>query len=121
MDLNHGTIAWKEGFGDWQELRRNPALKDVKLPEVLGVAGPPGGIVTKGGLLFLGEDMALHAIDKSNGKDLWVGPLPGRSYATPITYRTKSGRQFVVIATGIGANAALVAFSLDTLTAAQSQ
>lgn len=112
VDLNHGTIAWKEGFGDWPELRKNPALEGVKLPEVLGIAGPPGGIVTKGGLIFIGgEDMALHAVDKKSGKDLWVGPLPGRSYATPITYRTKSGRQFVVIATGIGANAALVAFS----------
>jgi quinoprotein glucose dehydrogenase len=122
VDLSHGTIAWKRGFGDWPELRKNPAFQDVKLPAVVGIAGPPGGIVTKGGLLFVGgEDMALHAIDKSNGKDLWVGPLPGRSYGTPITYRTKSGRQFVVIATGIGANAALVAFSLDTSAAASSQ
>ena len=121
IDLNHGTIAWKQPFGDWPELRKNAALKDVKLPDVVGVAGPPGGIVTKGGLLFVGgEDVALHAVDKTTGKDLWVGPLPGRSYATPLTYRTKSGRQFVVVATGIGANAALVAFSLDGSTPTQS-
>jgi quinoprotein glucose dehydrogenase len=49
IDLNHGTIAWKEGFGDWPELRRNPALKDVNLPQVLGIAGPPGAIVTRAG------------------------------------------------------------------------
>ncbi len=46
IDLNHGTIAWQEAFGDWPELRANPALKDVKLPAALGIGGPQGGIVT---------------------------------------------------------------------------
>jgi quinoprotein glucose dehydrogenase len=113
IDLNHGTIAWKEPFGDWPELRNNPALKGVNLPPVLGIAGPQGPIVTKGGLLFVSsEDRALHAIDKATGKDLWQGPLPARSYGTPMTYRTREGHQFVVVATGQGANAALVAFAL---------
>ncbi len=111
IDLNHGSIAWQIPFGDWPELRSNPALKDVKLPDVLGMAGPQGGVVTKGGLFFVGgEDMALHAIDKSNGKDLWQGALPARSFGNPMTYRTRSGKQFVVIAVGQGPNAALVAF-----------
>ena len=67
----------------------------------------------EGGLFFIGgEDMSLHAIDKSNGKDLWQGALGGRSYGTPMTYRTRSGHQFVVIAVGQGAEAALVAFTL---------
>jgi len=112
IDLNRGAIAWQEPFGDWPELRANPALKGVNLPAVLGVGGPQGGLVTKGGLFFVsGEDTSLHAIDKSNGKDLWQGALPGRSYGDPMTYRTRSGKQFVVIATGQGPNAALVAFS----------
>jgi quinoprotein glucose dehydrogenase len=81
---------------------------------VLGIGGPQGGIVTKGGLFFVGgEDLSLHAIDKTNGKDLWQGPLGERSYGTPMTYRTPSGRQFVVIAVGQGVDAALVAFSLE--------
>jgi quinoprotein glucose dehydrogenase len=113
IDLNHGTIAWQQAFGDWPELRANPALKGVALPPQLGIAGPQGGIVTKGGLFFVGgEDMSLHAIDKTNGKDLWQGPLGGRSYGTPMTYRTRSGQQFVVIAVGQGADASMVAFSL---------
>jgi quinoprotein glucose dehydrogenase len=113
IDLNRGTIAWQEPFGDWPELRANAALKDVKLPAVLGMGGPQGGIVTKGGLFFVGgEDMSLHAIDKSSGKDLWGGVLPARSYGTPMTYRTRSGKQYVVIAAGQGANAVLVAFGL---------
>jgi quinoprotein glucose dehydrogenase len=114
VDLNHGTIAWQEPFGDWPELRRNPALKDVPLPKALGVAGPQGAIVTKGGLLFIGaEDAALHAIDKNTGKDLWTGSLPARAFGNPMTYRTTEGHQFVVVATGVGANAALVAFTVD--------
>ena len=81
IDLNHGTIAWHEPFGDWPELRSNPALKGVKLPEKLGIAGPQSAIVTKGGVVFVGgEDMNLHAVDKSTGKDLWQGALPARSY-----------------------------------------
>ncbi len=114
VDLDHGTIAWQQAFGDWPELRRNPALQGVVLPSSLGVAGPQGGIVTKGGLLFIGaEDTALHAIDKRTGKDLWQGPLPARAFGVPMTYRTREGHQFVVIATGIGAGAAVVAFTVD--------
>jgi quinoprotein glucose dehydrogenase len=113
IDLNHGTIAWQRPFGDWPELRNNPALKDVKLPAELGIAGPQGGVVSKGGLFFVGgEDMSLHAIDKTSGKDLWTGMLPARSYGTPMTYRTRAGRQVVVIAVGQGEGTALVAFAL---------
>ena len=84
----------------------------MKLPPVLGIAGPQGGIVTNGGLFFVGgEDTSLHAIDKKTGKDLWKGALPARSYGTPLTYRTRSGKQFVTIAVGQGADTALVAFS----------
>jgi quinoprotein glucose dehydrogenase len=113
IDLDHGTIAWQRPFGDWPELRNNPAMQGVKLPDELGIAGPQGGVVTKGGLFFVGgEDMSLHAIDKSNGKDLWKGALPARSYGTPMTYRTRAGRQVVVIAVGQGEGAALTAFAL---------
>ena len=114
VNLDKGTIAWQEAFGDWPELRKNPALKGVKLPEVLGVAGPQGPIVTKGGLLFVaGEDRFLHAIDKLTGKDLWQGALPARAYGTPMTYRTREGHQFIVVATGSGPAAELAAFSID--------
>jgi quinoprotein glucose dehydrogenase len=113
IDLNHGTIAWQEPFGDWPQLRRQAAQAGVTLPPRLGVSGPQGGIVTKGGLVLIGGgDGALHAIDKATGREIWQADLPGRATATPMTYRTRAGHQFVVIATGVGKGASLVAFGL---------
>ncbi|HEX3702798.1 MAG TPA: pyrroloquinoline quinone-dependent dehydrogenase [Vicinamibacterales bacterium] len=114
IDLNAGTIRWRVPFGDTPSLRRHPALKDVPLPAVLGVAGAPGVLATKGGLVFAGGgDLAFHAVDSSSGAELWHAALPRRANATPMTYRSRSGRQFVVIATGGGEDAALVAFALE--------
>jgi quinoprotein glucose dehydrogenase len=114
IDLNRGEIAWRVPFGDTPALRKHPALKDVALPDRLGAAGAPGTIVTSGGLVFAGGgDMALNALDAMTGATLWRGHLAQRTTGTPMTYRT-GGRQYVVIATGGGENAELVAFSLSS-------
>jgi quinoprotein glucose dehydrogenase len=113
IDLNRGAIAWKMPFGDLPSLRQHPALKDVKLPDRLGAPGAPGAIVTAGGLVFVGGgDGALHAVNTDTGEDAWSGPLPRRSTGTPMTYRAKNGRQYVVIAVGTRTEAELVAFAL---------
>jgi quinoprotein glucose dehydrogenase len=113
VNLNQGTIAWQQVFGDTPAIRNNPALKGVKLPEKLGVSGVQGPLVTKGGLVFIGGgDKAMHAIDKTTGEDLWTYPLDQRTTSTPSTYRTAAGKQFVVIAVGSGPEASLLAFSL---------
>ncbi len=83
------------------------------MPEKLGAAGPPGAIVTGGGLVFIGGGaLARHAVDKFTGDDVWSLPLPRETTGTPMTYRARSGRQFIVMATGGGEDAALVAFAL---------
>lgn len=115
IDLNRGAIAWRVPFGDTPSLRSHPALKDIPLPDKLGVSGAPGAIVTAGGLVFVGGgDAALNAVDAATGQTVWQGLLPQRSTATPMTYRTggADARQYVVIATGSGENAELVAFTL---------
>jgi quinoprotein glucose dehydrogenase len=113
IDLNRGEIKWRVPFGDTPSLRKHPALKDVALPARLGVAGASGLIATKGGLLFVGGgDAALHALDMTTGRELWHAPLKERTNATPMTYRSKTGRQFVIVATGQGENATLVSFAL---------
>ena len=100
-------------FGDLPSLRQHPALKGVALPESLGAPGAPGAIVTAGGLVFVGGgDAALHAVDTATGRELWKGTLARRASATPMTYRAKNGRQYVVIATGARADAELVAFAV---------
>ena len=113
IDLNSGDIRWKVPVGDTPSLRSNPALRGVTLPARLGVAGAPGAIVTKGGLVFVGGgDNGLTAIDKSTGAEVWRAELPRATTGTPMTYRSRAGRQFVLIATGRGAQASLVAFAL---------
>ena len=112
IDLNKGEIVWRVPFGDDARLRARPELKGVKLPDHLGAAGAQGAIVTKGGVIFCGGgDTALHAVNTANGQDLWSFPLGRRSGATPMTYRTAGGKQFVVIASGSGGDATLTAFA----------
>jgi glucose dehydrogenase len=80
---------------------------------MLGVAGAPGGIVTRGGLVFIsGGGQTLYAVDTRDGAVRWSIDLGQRAYSNPMTYRTRSGTQFVVIATGSGEGATLQAFSL---------
>ena len=114
IDLNKGDIRWRVPFGDMAELRKHPALAGIALPGRLGAPGPAGGIVTKGGLVFIGSgDTALYAFDKATGREVWSAPLAEAAQATPMTFRSSSGRQFVVVATGRADRTSLVAFVLD--------
>jgi quinoprotein glucose dehydrogenase len=114
VDLNKGDIAWRVPFGvGSQAIRAHPLLAGVKLPERLGTGGPSGALVTRSGLILIGGgDPFLYAFDKATGRELWRVPTPFRTSGNPMTYRTRSGRQFVVIATGGGPYATLAAFAL---------
>jgi glucose dehydrogenase len=69
--------------------------------------------VTKGGLVLVGGgERYLYAFDKATGRELARVAPPFPVSATPMTYKTPSGQQFVVAATGSGADAALVSFTL---------
>jgi quinoprotein glucose dehydrogenase len=112
IDLRTGDEKWTVPLGDMPAIRNNPLFKDLKLPP-LGVAGAPGPIVTAGGLIFVtGGGSTLYAIDTNNGSTLWSSELGQNAYAVPMTYKTRSGRQIVVIATGAANGAKLVAFAL---------
>ena len=114
IDLNKGEILWQVPFGDDARLRAHPALKGVKLPDRLGAAGAMGAIVTKAGLIFCGGgDSAIRAIDTRDGTELWSFNLGRRATGTPMTFRTDSGKQMVVIASGNGRDATLTAFAID--------
>ena len=113
VDLNTGDTKWSVTLGDSPEIRANAALKGVALPEKLGVAGSPGALVTRGGLVFIsGGGRVLYAIDSKTGQTLWEHDLGQQAYANPMTYRTRDGRQFIAIATGSGQTSKLVVFAM---------
>jgi quinoprotein glucose dehydrogenase len=97
IDLNKGTIVWQIPFGEYPELAAS-GLKNT------GSENYGGGIVTAGGLYFIGAtdfDKKFHVFDKTTGKLLWETTLPASGNATPAMYEA-DGRQFVVIAAGGG-------------------
>ena len=113
IDLNRGEQLWQIPLGDEPSIRNHPMLQGVTLPPLLGVRGAPGPIVTRSGLLFVtGGGQVLYAIDAKDGRTLWQHDFARVAYSVPMTYATRDGRQFVVVATGSGANAELVAFAI---------
>ncbi len=112
IDLRQGVFRWQVTLGDMPEVRSHPLLRGLKLPP-LGIAGAPGPLLTRSGLLFLsGGGRVLYGLDARTGASLWSWELGAIGYANPMTYRTAAGRQFVVIATGREERATLMAFAL---------
>ena len=114
IDLNRGEIAWRVPVGEGSQAIRNHALlSGVRLPDRLGSPANGGATLTGGGLIFIGGgDGYLYAFDKRDGKEPWRGKLPYINAENTMTYRTRSGRQFVLASTGAGTDASLVAFAL---------
>ena len=97
IDLNTGEYVWKIPLGKYPELAAQ-GIQDT------GTTNHGGGIVTAGGLFFIGAtqyDRKFRAFDKLTGKLLWETLLPYAGNATPATYEVE-GRQYVVIAAGGG-------------------
>ena len=113
VDLNVGEIAWQVPFGEGSpSLRQHLLLRGVELPARLGTPGNSGPMVTKGGLVFVGGGSPyLYAFDSETGAEVWRGATSHPTQSNPMTYLAQSGRQFIVIATGSGSDAALVAFA----------
>ncbi|MGE3513470.1 MAG: c-type cytochrome, partial [Vicinamibacterales bacterium] len=114
VDLNQGAIAWRVPFGEGSPgIRQHPLLNGVALPARLGTPGNAGPIATASGLVFIGGgDPYLYIFDSRTGRELARVATPQRTSGNPMTYRTRAGRQFVVIATGAGPDARLAAFAL---------
>jgi quinoprotein glucose dehydrogenase len=114
IDLHRGELVWQVPVGEGSPaIRNHPLLKGVALPERLGSPNNGGGILTAAGLIFIGGgDGFLYAFDKRSGQEVWRGRLPHVNAENVMTYRTQSGRQFIVVASGTGADAALSAFAL---------
>jgi quinoprotein glucose dehydrogenase len=96
VELSTGNIKWETtlGFLPW--------LKDRPEARKWGSFGLGGAILTATGLAFIANtlDGHLRAFDTSNGQQLWERALPVPGLATPMTYQSASGRQYVVISAG---------------------
>jgi quinoprotein glucose dehydrogenase len=66
--------------------------------------GPPGA-----------ENFYLYGVDKATGKQVGAVEIPSRTSAPPMTFLHK-GKQYIVFATGAGANTSLVALALPRQT-----
>ena len=93
VDVNTGKIAWSSTLGITEGIT-----------EKTGAPNIGGSIATAGGVVFIGgtNDSRFRAFDSKTGAELWTAKLEASGHATPITYRGKSGRQYVVIAAGGG-------------------
>jgi len=91
-----GKIAWQVPLGQF------PGTEKVPGADQWGSIALGGPIVTAGGLVFTAGTLeaALYAFDVKTGKRLWKGTLPTSARATPMTYRGRDGRQYLVISAG---------------------
>ncbi|MEE2778490.1 MAG: pyrroloquinoline quinone-dependent dehydrogenase [Acidobacteriota bacterium] len=114
IDLNEGEIVWSVPFGEGSRLiRSHPLLRGAELPDRLGTPGAQGLLATAGGLVLIGGgEPYLYAFDSATGREITRIAAEFRTSGNPMTYRTKIGRQLIVIATGAGPDASLVAFAL---------
>jgi quinoprotein glucose dehydrogenase len=95
IDLNRGTIAWRDTLGDYPEFKARGIHT--------GTENYGGPVVTAGGLLFIAatSDAKIRAFNKRTGQLLWEAGLPAAGFATPSVYEA-GGRQYIVIACGGG-------------------
>jgi quinoprotein glucose dehydrogenase len=94
VNANTGDIAWRSPLGmsdDFGEAGKKTGTVNIG-----------GSVATAGGLVFIGAsvDSRFHAFDSHTGKEIWTATLPAPASSTPITYRGKSGRQYIVVPDG---------------------
>ncbi|HEY6817515.1 MAG TPA: PQQ-binding-like beta-propeller repeat protein [Croceibacterium sp.] len=89
-----GAIAWSVPLGVMDELPEGKRL--------VGNSGSAGPTVTGGGLVFVGatNDRRFRAFDAATGQQLWETQLRANANANPMTYRGRSGKQYVAINAG---------------------
>jgi len=103
VNAHTGAIAWSVPLGVMDELPEGKRL--------VGNSGSAGPTVTAGGLVFVGatNDRRFRAFDAQTGQQLWEAQLKANANANPMTYRGRSGKQFVAI----NAGGTIVSYSLS--------
>jgi membrane-bound PQQ-dependent dehydrogenase (glucose/quinate/shikimate family) len=91
VDLKTDRHAWGLPVGSFS-----------MLPLTVGAPNLGGPLVTRGVLIFHSgtADNTLRAYNLFTGEELWSAGLPAGGQAAPMTYTTRSGKQFVVVVAG---------------------
>ena len=120
-NMNSGDKAW------WIPNGGQLLPVETKDPLFAGVTLPPAApgrghaqIITTKTLVIYGTGRGggppaakpqIYAVDKASGKQVGAVAIPSRTSAVPMTFMHK-GQQYIVFATGAGANTSLVALNL---------
>ena len=96
IDLNSGEQIWDVPLGTSKDLAPFP------FHWIKGSPNMGGPTVTASGVTFIAatSDYYLRAFNTLTGEELAKFRLPTGGHATPMTYKNKDGKQFVVIAAG---------------------
>src|SRR5690606_27481317 len=94
VDASTGEIKWAVPLGVIDELPEGKRL--VGNPGSAGAAGSAGGRVLGGAT----TDRRFRAFDAATGQQLWETQLAANANANPMTYRGRSGKQYVAINAG---------------------
>lgn len=96
IDLASGELLWQVPLGTTRDLAPFPVWF------IKGVPNLGGPLSTASGLTFIAAttDYFLRAFDTVSGEELWRARLPTGGHATPMSYRGRDGRQYIVIAAG---------------------
>jgi glucose dehydrogenase len=100
VDVTTGAVVWSRPLGTAKSI--GPYGTQSHLPITIGTPTFGGAISTASGLTFVAAslDHTIRAFETATGKLLWEGDLPADGLATPMTYSTSDGRQFLVIGVG---------------------
>ena len=100
VDMRTRKLLWSRPLGTAHD--SGPFGLESHLPFTMGVPNTAGSLVTRSGLTIIGATQGryLRALETRTGRLLWQARLPAGGQATPMTYLSPSGRQFVVISAG---------------------
>jgi quinoprotein glucose dehydrogenase len=118
-DMNSGEKAWWiPNGGQYPSTSTDPLFAGVTLPNGSG-RGLAQVITTKSLVIYgtgrsggpPGSTPQIYAVDKASGKQVGAVNIPARTSAVPMTF-LHQGRQYLVYASGQGANTSLTALTL---------
>jgi quinoprotein glucose dehydrogenase len=93
IETGTGAVKWTVPIGQMPGAPASARLGSLSL------GGP---IATAGGLIFMAGtlDAAIRAYDVATGREVWKHELPTSARSTPMTFRARNGKQYLVIAAG---------------------